>query len=282
MKRNSGLLGLGVSALFAALLSLSAAAQETDPNLRSIESTRTLIEKSSSAQQIDRSKVPEALAKRDEARALLKQAEAAQQKGNIADMNKLLTDAKKVLFAAVKLANPEQVTGEKKVRDYETRLGSVKVLRDALARLGGSKNATAVKEADVQLADAAKLAAEKKYDLALVSVEKAYAAIKTANVEQRDHTEVVDDSKNFKTKEDEYKYEIGRNNEYQQLSEAVLSNMKPEQAAMYKAVGEKALGMRKEADGSAGSGDFAAAVAGAEKSTAEYKKIIRAGGIPVP
>lgn len=280
-KRNTSLIRLGGGALFAALLSLSAAAQDADPNLRAIESTRTLIEKSSSAQQIDRAKVPEALAKRDEARALLKQAEAAQQKGNVADMNKLLTEAKKLLFAAVKLANPEQVTGEKKARDYETRLASVKVLRDALARIGGSKNDAAVKAADASLTEAAKEAAEKKFDLALAGVEKAYAAIKTANIEQRDHTEQVA-SKNFANKEEEYKYEIGRNNEYQQLSEAVLSNMAANLVSMYKPVGEKALGIRKEAEASAGKGDFAAAVTGMENSTAEYKKIIRAGGIPVP
>lgn len=281
MNRNTSLLRPAVGALLVALLSLPATAQEADPNVRAIESTRTLIEKSSSAQQIDKAKVPEALAKREEARVFVQQAEAARQKGDVAEMNKLLTDAKKRLFAAVKLANPEQVTGGKKARDYETRLGSVKVLRDALSRLGGPKNELAVKAADANLADAAAQAAEKKFELALASVEKAYAAIKTANIEQRDHTEVVD-SKNFATKEDEYKYEIGRNNEYQQLSEAVLSNLAPNLAKMYKPVGEKALGIRKAAEDSAGASDFAAAVTGMEKSTSEYKKIIRAGGIPVP
>lgn len=281
MKRNTSMVRHGVSALFVALLSLSAAAQETDPNVRAIDSTRTLIETSSSAKQIEQSKVPEALARRNDARDLLKKAEAARLKGDVPEMNRLLTEAKKQLFAAVKLANPDEVTSEKKARDYETRLNSVKALRDALARDGKVKNEAALRAADTNLADAARFASEKKYDQARASVEWAYAAIKAANIGQRDGTEVVD-SKNFATKEDEYKYEIGRNNEYQQLSEAVLSNMAPNLATMYKPVGEKALGIRKEAENEAGKKEFAAAVTGMERSTAEYKKIIRAGGIPVP
>ena len=257
------------------------AGQDAETVKRGIEFTRSLIETSSSAQQIDKTKVPESLAKRDEARALLKKAEEAQAKGATAEAAQLANDAKRVMFMAVRLASPEQVRGEKQARDYENRLASVKILRDALARLGGTKNAAAIKEADGMLAEAGKHAAQKNFELALATVDKAYGVIKSMNIEQRDHTEQVA-SKTFASKADEYKYEVARNDDYLQLSAAVLSNMAENLAGMYRPVREKAGELRKGAEARAGSGDYDGAVTAMETSTAEYKKIIRAGGIPVP
>lgn len=281
MKMKSISAHLSMRVCVAALVALPATAQEADPQRHSVASTRSLIEESTSAQQIDRSKVPKSLAMRDEARAWLKQAEAALASGNVAEMNQHLGAARKLMLAAVRLAGPAQVDGEKALRDYETRLVSVKALRDALQRLGGAKNSATITDADAYLAAAAQHASDRSFDLALVEVNKAYDVIKAGNVEQRDHTEQVV-SKNFATKEDEYKYEIGRNDEYQQLSEAVLKNLAADRAASYTPVFAKAMAVRKDAQGQAGKGNFAAAVTAMETSTAEYKKIIRASGIPVP
>lgn len=272
---------LSVTVCLAALLALPATAQEAAPQAPSIEATRALIEGATSAQQIDRSRLPQSQLMRDQARAWLKQAEAAQASGNAAEVKAHLGEARKAMLAALRLASPAQVDGEKAVRDYETRLASVKVLRDALQRLDAVKNSATIASTDAYLAAAAQYASERSFDLALVEVNRAYEVIKASNVAQRDHTEQVV-SKNFATKEDEYKYEIGRNDEYQQLSETVLKNLAADRAATYTPVFATAMSMRKNAQGQAGKGDFAAAVTAMETSTAEYKKIIRASGIPVP
>ena len=281
MKMQSISAQLSVTVCLAALLALPATAQEAVPPAPSIEATRALIEDAASAQQIDRSRASQSLLMRDQARAWLKQAEAAQASGNVTEVNQHLGEARKAMLAALRLASPTQVDGEKAVRDYETRLASVKVLRDALLRLGGAKNIATAKDTDAYLAAAAKHASDRSFDLALVEVNQAYDVIKAGNIEQRDHTEQVV-SKNFATKEDEYKYEIGRNDEYQQLSELVLKKLAADVVANFTPVFAKAMSIRKDAQSQADKGDFAVAVTAMETSTAEYKKIIRAGGIPVP
>ena len=152
MKMQSISAQLGVPVCLAALVALPATAQEAAPPAPSIEATRALIEDATSAQQIDRSKAPKSLAMRDEARAWLKQAEAAQAGGNAAEVNQHLGEARKAMLAALRLARPAQVDGEKAVRDYETRLASVKVLRDALQRLDAVKNSATIAATDAYLA----------------------------------------------------------------------------------------------------------------------------------
>lgn len=246
---------------------------------RDIESTRTLIETSKSAVQIKASESAESKAKQDEARGLLKQAEEAKASGDLAKASSLLTETKKKMFEAVRLANPQQVAADKAHVDYGRRLETVKVLRNALP--SGGKNAEVVKTADAAIAEAEQLAAAKKYSDALAALNKGYTAVRLANIEQRDKTEQVA-SKNFATKEDEYKYEIGRNDDYAGLSRGVMESMNPQMATIYRGVLDKGASLRKDAEAAAKRGDFESGVTSLEQSTGEYKKVVRAAGIPVP
>ena len=95
---------------------------------RRLVSVETLIEKSSAAKQVEASAHAPAAALRDKARALRQQAGDAFRASDYVAASRLLDDAAKVFFEGVRLAAPEQVTGEKAQRDFANRLESVKAL----------------------------------------------------------------------------------------------------------------------------------------------------------
>lgn len=281
--RNSRRPARLLASLAAAALIGAAGAALANPEqaVRDIESTRTLIEKSKSAAQIEATRTPESLARREEARALLREAEIASSRGDFAATTRLLTESKKKFFEAVRAANPEGVKSDKARIDYDNRLASVRVLRDALGRLGGARNAAVVAEVDAAIRDSEALAGRGQHAAALVALDKGYAAVKSANVEQRDHTEQVA-SKNFANKEEEYRYELGRNDDYAALSQGVLPGLSPQMQPMFKPVVERGDALRKTALEAAANKDWNTAVTMLENSTAEFKKVIRAAGVPVP
>ena len=107
---------------------------------RRLGSVDTLLEKSSAAKQIEASGNPQALEFRAQARDLRKQADAAFQANNLPESSRLLDQAAKMLFEGARLAAPEQITGEKKQRDFDNRLESVKALLSAQKRISLEKN----------------------------------------------------------------------------------------------------------------------------------------------
>lgn len=270
--------------LLAASLALAAplVLADTDQSARDIQSTRTLIETSKSAAQIDRHKTPEALAKRDQARELLKQAEEAAGKGEHERVKPLLNDAKKRFFEAVRLADPAGVRNDKLKDDYERRLPSARALRDVVKGMGGAANEKTAAKADELIAEAEKLRAQGQWEGALEALNKGYVTAQVAVIDQKYGKEVLAD-KNFTSPEDEYnRYQLGRNNEYAQLARGMASGMAPGMQGMMKPVLEKAEGLRRSGEEAAAKKDWTVAVKSLEDSTAEFKKVLRSGGLMIP
>ena len=253
---------------------------------RRLDSVRTLIESSSAAKQIDSSRNANALAAREQARGLHKQAQAAFDSGDHEKAGKLLTQASQQMFSGVRLANPEEVNGRKKWRDYEAKLASARALLDAQKRVGVEKSdAEAGKttaKVEAILADAERTSS-RDIDKAIVLVNQAYLIAK-ASVGNMRGGETLVRSLNFATKEEEYHYEVDRNDTHQMLVKMLLDEKRESQGVdrMVQGFVDKATDLRKQAESKAGSRDFENAIKLLEDSTKELVRAIRGAGIYIP
>ena len=275
----------------AALLSLPAAAQVQAPQAaptkesveRRLQSVNTLIEKSSAARQVDKASGPDASAQRERARELHRQATQAYEAGDYARANSLLDAAAKEMIGGTRKADPEQVTLEKKRRDFDNRLASVKALRDALGRIQqekkSPKSAQLAAQVDAMTAEAVKLADGGQLDRARGKLDQAYLAAKAGIGDLREGDTLVRTLK-FESKEEEYRYELDRNDTHQMLVKVLVGERAGE--GNFKSGLEQAAVLRKKAEEQAGSRDYEGAIKTLEDSTRELVKVIRGAGIYIP
>lgn len=262
------------------------AESNADQVQRRLESVRTLIESSSAAKQIDSSRNENALAAREQARSLHKQAQAAFDSGDHDKAGKLLTQASQQMFSGVRLANPEEVNGRKKWRDYEAKLASARALLDAQKRVGAEKSDTEARKTTAKveaiLADAERTSS-RDIDKAIVLVNQAYLIAK-ASVGNMRGGETLVRSLNFATKEEEYHYEVDRNDTHQMLVKMLLDEKRESQGVdrMVQGFVDKANDLRRQAESKAGSRDFENAIKLLEDSTKELVRAIRGAGIYIP
>lgn len=252
---------------------------------RQLESVGLLIEKSSAARRIEGSAVPSALARRDEARELHRQAELAYRAGNSSETRRLLKAATKALFDAERLAPPPQMGADKKKHDFEKRLSGVKALLQAQQRLIREKNAdpnTVELAASVERAtrEAEQLYAANKLDEARAALDKGYALLK-GSVEKMREGDTLVRSLHFATPADEYRYEIDRNDAHLMLIKTLQEEGKGTDSMVQKFLAS-AADLRKEAEAAAGKGDYEAGIKLLEDSTQELMRAIRNSGIYVP
>lgn len=255
-----------------------------------MESVGKLLETSSAARQIDGSKAPEAVARREKAREVYKSAKAALEAGDLTKANALLTETRATFFEAVRLAAPEEVSAKKLENDYKARLESVNALLGAYKRVANEKgsNAKSVNETvgqiDKSVAEAAKLAAAGKYKEGRAELDRAYLVAK-AGVSSLRSGDTLVRSLNFASKEEEYQYELDRNDTHNMLIKVLVEEKRATNPMLDKQVETfvtKAKELRSTAEAAAGKKDHAQAVKLLEESTAELVRAIRNAGIYIP
>ncbi|HJW26558.1 MAG TPA: hypothetical protein VJ576_16805 [Rhodocyclaceae bacterium] len=255
-----------------------------------MESVGKLLETSSAARQIDGSKAPEAVARREKAREVYKSAKAALEAGDLTKANALLTETRATFFEAVRLAAPEEVSAKKLENDYKARLESVNALLGAYKRVANEKgsNAKSVNETvgqiDKSVAEAAKLAAAGKYKEGRAELDRAYLVAK-AGVSSLRSGDTLVRSLNFANKEEEYQYELDRNDTHNMLIKVLVEEKRATNPMLDKQVENfvaKAKELRSTAEAAAGKKDHAQAVKLLEESTAELVRAIRNAGIYIP
>lgn len=255
-----------------------------------LESVGTLLESSSAARQIEASKAPEALARRDKARELHKAARAALQAGDLSRAAALLSEVRASFFDAVRMAAPEEVLAKKLEADYRARLDSVNALQGAYRRVANEKGssgkmiADTVAQIDRLVADAAVLAQAGKYKEGRAELDRAYLVAK-ASVSSLRSGDTLVRTLNFANKEEEYHYEIDRNDTHQMLIKVLVEEKRASNPALDQQVQTftaKAKELRGAAEASAAKKDHAQAVRLLEESTAELVKAIRNAGIYIP
>lgn len=250
-----------------------------------MESVDKLLETSSAARQIEASRAPEALDKREKARELYKSAQAALAAGDLQKASRLLTDVRVMFFDAVHLAAPKEVTAKKLEDDYKARLDSVNTLLGAFRRVANEKGSAAkgvnetVAHVEKGVAEAAKLAQAGRYKEGRSELDRAYLVAK-AGISGLRSGDILVRSLNFASKEEEYRYEIDRNNTLQMLIEVLLSE-KPADG-MVQGFINNAGELRSQAEAAANGKDYAAGVGLLEESTAELVRAVRGAGIYIP
>lgn len=251
-----------------------------------MDSVEKLISNSSAARQIESSKAPEALARRDKARELQQAARAALDAGDLNRANALLIEVRAVFFDAVRLAAPEEVLAKKLENDYTARLESVKALLVAYQRVANEKSGVArgVKETVAQiersLAEAGRLAQAGRYREGRAELDRAYLVAK-AGISGLRSGDTLTRSLTFASKEEEYQYEVDRNNTHQMLIKVLLEEQKAADA-MIQGFITKAQDLRNTAETAAARGNYAEAVKLLEDSTAELVRAIRGAGVYIP
>jgi hypothetical protein len=264
---------------------LQAVGVDKDTLSANMNSVGKLLETSSAARQIDASKVPGALAKRDKARELYKSAQAALAAADLTRASQLLTEVRTTFFDAVRLAAPEEVTAKKLENDYRMRLDSVNALLAAYKRVAAEKGSAAkgvketVAQVELGIAAGAKLAEAGKYKEGRAELDRAYLVTK-AGISGLRNGDTLVRSLNFGTKEEEYQYEIDRNNTHQMLIEVLLAEKRADN--LVQDFVTKAKDLRARAEAAAGSKDYATGVRLLEESTAELVRAIRGAGIYIP
>lgn len=255
---------------------------------RRLESVETLIEKSSAAKQIDASANPDALARRVKARELRNQAAQSCAAQDFTKCTQQLNEAAKALFEGVRLAAPEQLTAQKKRRDFDSRMESVKALLSAQKRIGSEKHLDAKEAGDTRkiedlMQQANNLAAADKLDDARSALDRAYNLAKTVIGGLRGGDTLVR-SLHFASKEEEYHYEIDRNDTHK-----MLVKMQQEEkhgtsgtSAMAQTFLDRAAQLRAKAEALAADGDYEGGVRMLEDSTKELVRVIRSAGLYIP
>ena len=249
-----------------------------------INSVGKLLESSSAARQIESSKAPAAIQRRDRARELFQGARSALDQGNLEKASSLLAEARATFFDAVRFAAPEEVTAKKYENDYLMRLESVQALLGAYKRVSNEKSAKGVPETITQIeksiADAAALSKLGKNKEARAVLDQGYLVAKAGLTTLRSGDTLVR-SLNFANKEEEFHYEIDRNNTHQMLVKVLVDEHKAT-GGMVSNFLSKATELRAKADEVAAQKDYGKAIELLEESTSELVRAIRNAGIYIP
>jgi hypothetical protein len=141
------------------------------------------------------------------------------------------------------------------------------------------KSAQLAAQVDAMTADAVKLADAGQLDRARGKLDQAYLAAKAGIGDLREGDTLVRTLK-FESKEEEYRYELDRNDTHQMLVKVLMGEQTGE--ANVKAGLGQAATLRKKAEQQAGNKDYEGAIKTLEDSTRELVKVIRAAGIYIP
>ena len=255
-----------------------------------MESVGKLLESSSAARQIESSKAPEALARRDKAREIYKQARASLNAGDLTKASAQLTEVRSAFFEAVRLAAPEEVTAKKLEGDYRARLDSVNALLAAYKRVASEKGSASktvnetVGQIEKSVAEAARLAQGSKFKEGRLELDRAYLVAKAGISSLRSGDTLVR-SLNFASKEEEYHYEIDRNDTHQMLIKVLVEEKRATNPMLDQQVQgftTKSRELRLAAEAAAAKRDHQHAIKLLEESTAELVKAIRNASVYIP
>jgi hypothetical protein len=199
-----------------------------------------------------------------------------------------LREAIRLMTSAARAANGDAKVSQKQTDDYGSRKDSVTALataHDRIATEKGMKDMNEALQARVasDLAASDELLAQGKGDEARVMLDGTYESVKTSLEGLRGGDTLVREL-NFETPEDEYHYELDRNDTHRMLVEVLLAE-KMQASPMRKTADgfiAKAGELRKQAEEAAGKKKFEEAIRLLEDSTKEFIRAIRSAGVYIP
>lgn len=254
---------------------------------QNISAVERLVNESVAARQIQDSHNQQALDMHAKALEYLKQARQAQARNDAQGVAQALSNAKKTIFQAMRLVGKKVVQEDKRSR-YNKKLHSLKALLEAHHRIAAEKgnNASTTEIEDHARTEMAK--AQKHYDKgqlddAQAMIDNAYLSIKLSLTRLRKGATLVR-SLHFNTPEDEYRYEVSRNDTHNILINTVLKDKlsDPRLGKLMAIPMEKARQLRHQAELEAKNRQFKSAIKTMEKATSQLIRAIRMAGIYIP
>ena len=262
-----------------------AGGNDRDPRL---DYAGKLIESSSAAKKVEASGNAEAKALREQARTLFQLAIKAQDSGDKATASEYLNQAIRSMQKAVRLSSPGDVTGPKARADFKRVEMSVDALNDALTRISKEKGAqgkiTPVTDQVASLrSEANALFDAGKPEAGRVKLDQAMQLLEV-NIEGLRGGEELTRTLDFKSAEEEFHYEIDRNDTHQMLVKVFAEDKITNDNTRKRVDGflQAALGLRAAADALSNEGQYEAAIGKLEESTKELIKAIRSAGLYIP
>jgi len=260
------------------------------PSESRFQTVEKLLTISSAAKRIDSSDNAAAKMKLESAIALFNQAKVAAENGDNVQAKALLGEATSIMFTATRMVKKDKSFAEKDLRDFDSRLASINALCDAYRNIRKEKGLGAPEDSQLypfvqnKITDANKLKQQKRLKEGRKVLDEAYVAAKVA-IEHLRGGETLVRSLNFATAEDEYHYEVDRNDTHSMLVTVLLKdkiNASDQVKKMVDKFMDKAKVLRQKADKQAGDGEFEAAISTLEQSTKEIVRAIRSAGIYIP
>jgi len=267
-----------------------AAADAATTNADRLRSVEKLIERSSAAEMIDSNNNADVRGQREKARDLFRAASEANRRGETAEAAALLDQATAAMFLAVRMVKTGADAASKHERDYQDRYDSVGALLESYDRIAPEKGVDKESRRELddfvrsKLGEAELLRARGDFVAGRKVLDEAYAAEKVA-IERGRGGDTLVRSLNFATKEEEYRYELDRNDTHRMLINVLLEEkMEGNEATrtMVQKFLDNAGRIRGEAELQGANGNYESAVETMEKSTREIVRAIRGAGIYIP
>lgn len=280
-----GLAGLALLAAGEAALAQASTGNEVASRLVYVE---RLLTESSAAKKVDASGKPEAIKMKADAQAHFDKAKALVDSGDNEAAEAELRESIRLMTTAARAANGDAKVSRKQTDDYDSRKESVTALATAHERIATEKgmkkeNAALQQKVAADLAASDELLAAGKGDEARASLDATYESVK-ASLENLRGGDTLVRELNFETPEDEYHYELDRNDTHRMLVEVLLAE-KMEASPMRKTADgfiARAGELRAQAEQAAGSKKFEEAIQLLEESTKEFIRAIRSAGVYIP
>ena len=193
-----------------------------------LENLQRLVGKSASAKRIEESGNEEAKLLKAEAEEHVEAAGTLLQEGQTLEASEQLQLATDKMFTAIRTAGADQVGEEKKRTDYDNRYESTEVLVSALERIAEEKGQQQRYAGETRAIRAKMDLAQRQADkgdlvAAKSDIDAAYEEAKAA-VEGLRQGDTLVRSLNFANKEEEYVYELDRNDTHQMLVKVLLQD----------------------------------------------------------
>ncbi len=223
-------------------------------------------------------------------------AEELRAKGNYVGGRASLDKAYVVIRSAVEEIRGGQTLGELSAhtattpplqKDYETKLRSIDALLEAQQRIADEKADIKQKQemkrtVTALLHSAQDYATSNDYQHALQTVKQAYQII-TSSIEQLRGGETLVRTLHFETAEEEYHYELDRNDTYKMLIHMLVEDKKTmEVTERVQQFLDEANALRKLGERQAQNGEFAEAITSLEKATRNLIFAMRNAGFFIP
>jgi tetratricopeptide (TPR) repeat protein len=253
-----------------------------------LENVQRLVSSSSGAQRVKASRDPAAKAQQAKAEQHLRTAEKAYEDGSMSLAQEELQRATEAMFLAMRGVGTGNEGVSKKNRDFDARYESVDALLTAIERVAEEKGGMqgVIRRAENlrhQAKVARQLAEAGKVEQAKASLDGVYEETKT-ELEKLREGETLVRTLEFASDEEEYRYELDRNDTHQMLVKVLLEDRVKKAGTRKQVDGfvAKSNALRSQAEAEAGAGAYGRAVDTLEKATKELQRAIRSAGVYIP